>query len=129
VSSALATLCAALTLVVSAACGPDGAPEIRTVPLGDTFLIAVGESVAIAGERLTVGYSQLLSDSRCPLDVQCITAGNAAVAFTLAKEGSPPSTVTVNTTEGPPSGGYLTYVVELVDLNRGTSPRARLRIR
>lgn len=104
-------------------------PQTRTVPLGQTFLIAVGESLAIAGERLIVGYRQLLSDSRCPLAVQCITAGNAAVAITLAREGSPPATVNLHTTEGPMSAQFLTYTVELVDLSRGSSPAARLRVR
>jgi len=139
-----AALCAALALVATAACGPEptpvetrspttlpegvpvpapatsrgvepptsastapprtATPEVRTIPLGTSFQLAVAGTVAVAGERLTVGYNRLLSDSRCPLDVQCITAGNAAVAITLAK-------------------------VELVDLGRGPSPTARLRVR
>jgi hypothetical protein len=107
---------------------PDPGPA-RTVPLGEAFTIAVGESVGIAGEGLVVTYRQFVSDNRCPPGVQCITAGNAVIVVDVAKTGSPPAALTLNTTEGPGSGGYLGYTVTLVQLSRGGgSPAASLRV-
>ncbi|MEA2686830.1 MAG: hypothetical protein QOE93_2025 [Actinomycetota bacterium] len=103
-------------------------PEIRTAARGQDFLIAVGESVAIAGTGLTITYVGVLEDSRCPTGVQCIWAGNATISITLAQPGSPPATVPLNTMEGPTSGGYSGYTVELVDLYRGAAPAATLRV-
>ncbi len=102
------------------------APPGRTASLGATFSISVGESVGITGEGLTVTYTQLVTDNRCPSGVQCIVAGNATIAVTVAKAGSGPASLSLNTDEGPTSASYLTYTVELVQLNRGPSPAARL---
>jgi hypothetical protein len=107
---------------------PDPGPA-RTVPLGQAFTIAVGESVGIAGEGLVVTYSQFVSDNRCPVGVQCITAGNGVIVVGVAKGGASPAGLTLNTTEGPGSAGYLGYTVTLVQLSRsGPSPAASLRV-
>lgn len=50
-----------------------------THPPGERHLptVAIGETVMVDGPRLTV--MELLEDSRCPADVQCIHAGRARV--------------------------------------------------
>lgn len=107
---------------------PDPGPA-RMVPLGHAFTIAIGESVGVAGEGLVVTYSQFVSDNRCPIGVQCITAGNAVIVVNVAKAGAAPAGLTLNTTEGPAAGGYLGYTVTLVQLSRtGPSPAASLRV-
>ena len=106
----------------------DPPPQLRTVPLGQDFRIDVGESVGVAGADLTVTYGAVLTDSRCPIGVQCIWAGNATISVALAKPGSPPATVGLNTTEGPTSAPYSGYTVALVQLSRGSSPGATLRV-
>ncbi|MEA2827585.1 MAG: hypothetical protein QOG43_2024 [Actinomycetota bacterium] len=107
---------------------PPPAPDLRSVPFDQDFPIDVGESVAIAGQGLTVTYVAILGDSRCPIGVQCIWAGNATIAVSLVKAGDPPATVQLNTMEGPTGGGYSSYTVTLVELDRGASPGATLRI-
>ena len=103
-------------------------PPARTVALGQDFPVAVGESVTVVGEGLTVTYVEVVADSRCPPDVQCIWAGNATIAATLAKAGEPSATLPLNTMEGPKSAAYSSYSVELLDLAGGPSPTARLRV-
>lgn len=107
---------------------PPPVPAGRSVALGQEFPIDVGESVSIAGEGLTVTYVELVTDSRCPPDVQCIWAGNATIGVALAKAGEPPASVQLNTTEGPTSAASSGYTVALLDLAWGPSPTARLRV-
>jgi hypothetical protein len=125
----------------SAPAGPTTAPQAptsppsstpasepgRTVALGQEFLLDVGESVTVADARLTVSYAALVADSRCPIGVQCIQAGNATIAVVVTGDGGAPGALSL-TTDGPVSGEYLNYTVELVELLRGTSPAARLKV-
>jgi len=106
---------------------PDSLPA-RRVALGEAFTVSVGDSVGVSGKGLTVTYAQFVSDNRCPVGVQCITAGNATIVVTIAKQGSAPASLTLNTTEGPKSGSYLAYTVELVQLSRGSSQTGSLRV-
>jgi hypothetical protein len=103
-------------------------PAGRTVVLGQAFVVDVGESVIVAGVGLTVTYVELVTDSRCPPDVQCIWAGNATIAVRLSAAGEAPATVPLSTMEGPTSAGYASFTVALVDLAWGPSPTARLRV-
>lgn len=107
---------------------PPPAPAGRTERLGEAFSIRIGETVEIAGEDLVVTYSRFLSDNRCPPDVQCIVRGNARITVTVGSDSDPPATLALNTDEGPGSGSYLDYRVELVSLGRGNTPSARLRV-
>ena len=102
-------------------------PIGRSVGRGQSFSIGVGETVNIAGERLTITFQDVLQDSRCPVGVQCIVAGDAIIAVTLAKTGSSSATLSLNT-ESPVTAQYLNYTVELVDLGRGGSPPATLKV-
>ena len=104
------------------------APPVRGVALGNEFLIHVGESVAITGADVIVTYEEFLADSRCPIGVQCIQAGNATIGVSIAAAGGAAGTLQLNTTEGPVSGSYSNYTVALVNLFRGPSPAATLRV-
>ena len=104
---------------------PDTVPAIRTVPRGQAFSIVVGDSVGITGEAVTVTFNQVVSDSRCPSGVQCIQAGNATIAVTVAVGGNA-ATLSLNTDEGPTSGQHAGNTVELILLGRGSSSSARL---
>ncbi len=59
------------------------------VPLGRPFEIAAGDVVRVAGTDLRLYFDRVVSDSRCPQGVNCITAGEAVVAIdasTLSRE-------------------------------------------
>jgi hypothetical protein len=109
---------------------PPGVPVGRTVSLGDVFLMRVGEAVAVQGQGLTVTYTQVMEDSRCPpgMELQCIQAGNGKILVTTHKEGSNSAAFELNTTDGPKSGRYLNYTVTLVEMNWETTPTARFRV-
>ncbi len=117
------------TVAPPATTTPDFVPIGRSVGRGQPFSIGVGETVNIPGERLTITFQDVLWDSRCPPDpgVNCIVAGDATIAVTLTKTGSASATLSLNT-ESPVTAQYLNYTVELVDLGRGGSPPATLKV-
>jgi hypothetical protein len=99
----------------------------RTAALGETFPVGVGEAVTIAGEGLTVTFTSVVSDNRCPPGVQCIVAGSATISVTAAKAGMPVAGLTLGT-DTPTSATYGKYTIELVGLGRGPAPAASLRV-
>ena len=100
----------------------------RTVALGEAFFIAVGETVTIPAESLSVTFGNVGPDNRCPPGVQCITAGNASIGVLVSKAAAAAVLLVLNTTEGPKSASYGSHTVELVRLNFGSSPSATLRV-
>ncbi len=96
--------------------GPSAALRARTVALGQSFEMRVAETVHVSGESLTVRFDAVPEDSRCPTGVQCVWAGNARVAVTLAKTGQPSASLSLNTNLEPRSGSYLDYTIELLGL-------------
>ena len=100
----------------------------RTVALGESFAMSVGETVTIVSEGLKVTFGNVGPDNRCPPGVQCIVAGNASIGVPVAKAGSAAAVLVLNTTDGPTSAAYGPYTVELVRLNFGSPPIATLRV-
>lgn len=87
--------------------GTDENQEIA-VPLGQTRMLDE--------ERLAIGFGRVLEDSRCPADVQCVTAGNALVGLILQERGEATRTVELNTHLQPRRVRHEGYVVQVVDL-------------
>jgi hypothetical protein len=67
----------ALLFMLSAAC----ACAAQTPRLGREFKVRAGRVVTLDGGRLRIRFVQVASDSRCPVDVDCVWAGNAEVRF------------------------------------------------
>jgi hypothetical protein len=67
-----------------AACGdgPTSASSM-TVPLGREFTLQVGETARIEGTSLRIAVTKVAEDSRCPVDVQCVWEGDAAVSVVI----------------------------------------------
>ena len=87
----------ALTLL---ACSPNssGSTDQVIAPPADVTL-KVGTTRNVGG--VEIGFMQVKEDSRCPSDVQCVWAGNAAVELSLASGGAPAVTRVVNSTLDP----------------------------
>lgn len=121
-----------------AACGngPTSASTM-TVPLGREFTLRVGETAVVDDTALRISLDKVAQDSRCPVDVQCVWEGDAAVSVVITDPAAPRSY------ELHTSGRYATevthgaYHVTLVRLDpvpRSTAPlspgdyRATLRV-
>ena len=60
------------------------APPASTVVAADSdFDLAVGHSAHVDGTAFTIIFNGVTADSRCPLGVFCIQAGNATVSLTI----------------------------------------------
>ena len=111
----------AAALVLSACTNtshPDG-PGVVTgiqVDAGREFEISAGQEAQVRGTPLTVRFSGVTNESRCPSDVQCVWAGNAVVNLTIAAAGSGSSDVGLNTTLDPKSTTFAGYRVALTGL-------------
>lgn len=96
-------------------------------PLDEPFRLAAGQTAAIAGERLTVGFTGVDSDSRCPANVQCIRAGEARVRLALRAAGGRSDDVVLATQGAEPRsasfGAYDVYLVALDPQPRTDVPR------
>jgi len=66
-----------LLALALALCACGGA--ITEVPPGQAFRLRIGESARVEGTSLVVTFRAVLEDTRCPIDVVCILAGNGRV--------------------------------------------------
>jgi hypothetical protein len=87
------------------------------VPFGAAFDLPRGESVAVGGGKVTVRFDAVLNDSRCPVNVQCVWAGNAQLRFVASVPGSAASELMLHTHGGakyPREACVLDFKVQLV---------------
>jgi hypothetical protein len=57
------------------------------VGLGETFTINVGNSAQITGEDMVITFNEVIGDSRCPQNVNCVWAGVASSGITIIHQG------------------------------------------
>jgi hypothetical protein len=63
--------------------------------------LAYGDEVAVAGSVVRVAFGQVLSDSRCPIDVVCVWEGNAEVEIGIRVGMGPTVPLRLNTSREP----------------------------
>ncbi|MEX2154755.1 MAG: hypothetical protein WD825_15545 [Gemmatimonadaceae bacterium] len=79
---------------VTATCAESAA---KVVSVGDEFVLAPGQRVTISDSDLSLEFERVTSDSRCPKDVQCVWAGNAAIRLKVVEQMSEPRLVELDT--------------------------------
>lgn len=113
-------------LALGVACGgSDVTGPSRRVALGQSFELRVGETATIGEELLVVGFSGVTSDSRCPVDVVCVWAGEATLRLTLRRLPQEAQDVVEVKTPSAPEARYDGYTIEvsaLRPLPRAASP-------
>ncbi len=116
-----------LSLIALAACraavDPTGGPDASQI-VGDTLVLAPGQEVRVG--ILGVAFLEVSSDSRCPTDVVCVWAGDAAVEIGLSAGEGPTHPFTLHTLSYPASsvefGGYRVTLLELAPQPISTRP-------
>jgi hypothetical protein len=91
----------------------------------ETISIKVNHSKSLAGGKINVRFVEMVEDSRCPRDVQCIQAGNARVRIRVA-HGRRATVLTLNSNLPNPSATFEGYEFKLVGLT--PEPRSNIRI-
>ncbi|HEX7313422.1 MAG TPA: hypothetical protein VF297_05850 [Pyrinomonadaceae bacterium] len=94
----------------------------QTPRLGREFKVKAGRVVTLDGGKLRLEFARVAEDSRCPVDVDCVWAGNAAVLIEVGGKGwRGKRTLTLNTNTGEAEAGYGRYMVRL----KALSPQPR----
>lgn len=100
--------------------GLDGAPKCdppkgQGPVLGESFNIAYGEQTGVVGEGLVLAFEQVLGESRCPLGVQCVWAGNARIGVRVEKTPGEPAVLVLNThSRFATEATYQSYTIALL---------------
>src|SRR5687768_18603336 len=63
------------------------ASSLTQVASGPDFELEPGKTVQLAGTGVRVSLLEVVNDSRCPVDVVCVTAGDAEVRLSVVVEG------------------------------------------
>jgi len=77
--------------------------------------LRVGESRPI-GSDLTVRFEAVLSDSRCPAGVQCVSAGDAVVRIQATTRGAAAQVYELHTDDEPRSASHGGRAIALTKL-------------
>lgn len=72
------------------------APAVAQIPFGQPFDLAVGADATVGGLR--IGFTEVPSDSRCPLGAWCFWEGDAATSLWLLRPGAPAEDFVLHTT-------------------------------
>lgn len=84
--NSLFALFALIALFASLGCPP---PASLKFELDKEFVLKQGATATfVDDESFTIRFDQVTNDSRCPVNVECVTAGQADVTLTLTKDGA-----------------------------------------
>jgi len=91
----------------------------------ETVSVQINKEKRFAKNKLSVRFVELVEDSRCPTDTNCVWAGNAKIKVELKKNGR--SQVLTLDTNGPnQTKNAEGYAVRLIGLT--PTPRSNIRI-
>ena len=92
----------------------------QTAQVGREFKLKAGRVVTLDGGRLRVRFVRVSSDSRCPVDVTCVWAGNAELLLEVGGsrwKGKQALRLNTNASpERPGEGRYGRYTLKLTGL-------------
>ncbi len=88
-------LTAALTLSW-AACAPVETAVVAEP--GQAFSLPLGQTAAVKGSDIRLTFKDVRTDSRCPVDVQCVWAGEANIGVVISGNGTPDETKVLSLT-------------------------------
>lgn len=93
-----------------------------TAPL----VVKINRQTTDKKSKLTIKFSELVEDSRCPTDVQCIQAGSARIKIEIKNGKSAAKTFELATGAKAESIAFAGYTICLTDLN--PHPASNIRI-
>ncbi len=113
-------LALAVTLPALGAC--DASARLVAARIGagvadTTFALRVGQEARVGAQLLRIAFIAVDNDSRCPSDVMCVWAGNAAVRVGVASGTGPTVFHVLNTTLDPRAVALGTWLLTLVRLD------------
>lgn len=109
-----------------AACGgstdPELSPDVAVVPASSELTVRMGQEVEVPGSAVRIQLTRVLEDSRCPIDVVCVWAGNAVIEVGIRAGTGPTFPLQMNTNLEPHHADWHGVRVTLLELQ--PAPRA-----
>ena len=87
------------------------------VLINKEFSLGIGQTASIEGEKLVIKFRAVLEDSRCPVNVLCVWAGNGKVEFEVIDIDGQNKTIILNTEDEPRSVTLKKHKLKLISLN------------
>jgi hypothetical protein len=105
---------AVLAVALAAGCSPPAGPD--QVAFAKPFDLPVGHAAELP-DGLRIKFDRVTADSRCPLDVLCVTAGDATVVLSASRDGGVPVPLELHTmTPGGSQVSYANHTIQLMAL-------------
>ncbi len=87
---------------------------VKEAQLDQPFTLFVRERAQLG--NLQIRFIGVPEDSRCPLDVECVWAGNAKIVLGVSLKDSDETVITINSTVDPQEALYAGYRIRFVSL-------------
>ena len=81
------------------------------------FSLDIGQTAHIEGDELFIKFKAVLEDSRCPVNVLCVLAGNAKVEFEIRDIDGQNKTIALNTEDEPKNTNLKGHKLTLLSLS------------
>jgi hypothetical protein len=111
--------CLILTIILTGFVSIDAQSEKKVA-------VKINSEESVDHGKLRIKFAELVEDSRCPEDTNCVWAGNAKLKITVSSGKGSPRSFVINSTTKPQSVSYAGYEIKLVDLT--PHPRSNIRI-
>lgn len=107
-----------LFALAAVSCARRAAPEpLVPVQLDTLFTLRAGQEAAVEGTRLQLRFVSVTGDSRCPIDVTCVWAGDARTELVLTCDDGVVEALDLHTFVEPRSADVCGYRVALERLD------------
>lgn len=107
---------AAVLLLTSLGCASSLTGPAKTAALGQPLDLGVGESARISDQLLELRFDGVGSDSRCPIDVVCIQAGDAELRLTARRPPATEFSLNLHTELARSSATFQGFEIALLEL-------------
>jgi hypothetical protein len=92
----------------------------------ETFTLHTGKQKKVARWELSIKFVTVMEDSRCPVGVNCIQAGNAKIQVKVTSRSGETKMMELNTNAGAKGDQFGRYTINLVSLTpkpkQGSNP-------
>lgn len=110
-----------IAAAATTACGSTGEPvepgRVYHAQAGDTVELRTGESVLLGNGGARVTFTRIVTDSRCPVDVTCVWAGDAHIQLAATPSAIPEETLDLHTGIDPIEAEFAGFTIRLIDVS------------
>jgi hypothetical protein len=79
------------------ACQPSAPASPRPAAINTEVTLAPGETVTVTGTDLTITFHSVVSDERCPSEIECAASGPVTVSLSVQQGDGDPTDFTLQT--------------------------------